>query len=253
MRFCATCGRPRAGGSKTCSGCGSPFPDAGPASPPDIPGFGRGSAPARAPSRITSRPVALAVIAIALAAGGAGTAVWLSGSHGPAYPDGTAAASSSQARLKSPTAASPGLTSQPAAANSGHGAVTVTAAAVQDPDASAVAAFLDRYFTAINSHDYQAYASLLSPPLQQDLTPASFNSGYRGTADSAETLVRISAAADGDTAAAVTFTSHQDPDVANREEACTSWRISLFLAQDGSGYLIDQAPQGYHAAPAPCS
>jgi hypothetical protein len=130
--------------------------------------------------------------------------------------------------------------------------VTVGAAAQQDPAASSVVTFLNKYFTAINSHHFHAYKALHLAQQQVGLTRASFNSGYQGTIDSAIRLVSISAAVNGDTQAAVKFTSHQTPNVANNEESCTKWSISLFLAQGGSGYLIDQAPPGYHAASRPC-
>jgi hypothetical protein len=128
----------------------------------------------------------------------------------------------------------------------------VAGAAAQDSAALPVAAFLDKYFTAINSHHYRAYKALLVPQLRLGLTRASFNSGYQGTIDSAIRLVNISTAVDGDTQAALRFTSHQTPNAANNEESCTNWRISLFLVQGASGYLIDQPPAGYHALSVPC-
>jgi hypothetical protein len=111
----------------------------------------------------------------------------------------------------------------------------------QDPGAPSVADFLDQYFSAIKSHDYQSYASLLSPNLQQDMTAQQFDSGYRSTSDSSETLTGIATAANGDTVAAVTFTSHQDPaDSVDHKGTCTHWKVRLFLEQDNTGYLIDQ-------------
>jgi hypothetical protein len=131
--------------------------------------------------------------------------------------------------------------------------VAVGAGAAQDPDASSVADFLGQYFAAINAHDYQSYLALLSPQLQQGMTRAQFDKGYRSTADSDETLVGISTASDGDMAAEVTFTSHQDPaDSPDQSQSCTSWDISLFLSQGGSGYLIDPAPSDYKASYQPC-
>jgi hypothetical protein len=109
--------------------------------------------------------------------------------------------------------------------------VTVTGAAAQDSVASSVAAVLDKYFSAINSHQYHAYKGLLALQLQQGLTRASFNSGYQGTIDSAIRLINISSAADGDTQAVLKFTSHQAPNAANNQESCTKWHISLFLVQ----------------------
>jgi len=92
---------------------------------------------------------------------------------------------------------------------SSGGAVTVGPDASQNPAASSVAPFLDQYFAAINAHDYPSYLSLLSTQVQQGMTQAQFEKGYRSTADSDETLVGLSTASTGDLAAEVTFTSHQ--------------------------------------------
>lgn len=143
--------------------------------------------------------------------------------------------------------------SEPLTGPSNAGQVAIASDASQNPDASSVATFLDQYFSAINAHDYQSYVSLLSPQMQQGQTQEQFDHGYRSTADSAETLTSISTAANGDLDVAVTFTSHQNPaDSPNQAESCTDWKISLFLEQGGSGYLIDAAPPGYRASYAAC-
>lgn len=122
-----------------------------------------------------------------------------------------------------------------------------------DTQTPQIVTLLDSYFSAINTHDYQAYVALLSPADQQGLTAARFSSGFASTKDSDETLQGISSASDGLTVATVTFTSHQDPAASvNGSESCTSWHISLYLGQGVSGYIIDKAPSGYHAKYAAC-
>jgi hypothetical protein len=200
------------------------------------------------------RPAAFVAIAIVLVAGGIGAA-WLFGRHKPSSVTGSTLGSTSPAAPPA-TSAPNGSPSPPPlspSANPGQAVVTVTGAAAQDSVASSVAAVLDKYFSAINSHQYHAYKGLLALQLQQGLTRASFNSGYQGTIDSAIRLINISSAADGDTQAVLKFTSHQAPNAANNQESCTKWHISLFLVQGGGGYLIDPPPPGYHAASAPCS
>jgi hypothetical protein len=163
----------------------------------------------------------------------------------PPGPGASAVGQEASAPAPSPSDTSPD--------SSGAGGVTVGAGASQDTDASSVADFLGQYFAAINAHDYQSYLSLLSPQVQQGLTQAQFEKGYRSTADSNETLVGISTAADGDLVAEVTFTSHQNPaDSPDHSESCTDWDITLYLAQGGSGYVIDPAPAGYHASYQAC-
>ena len=132
--------------------------------------------------------------------------------------------------------------------------MTIAANADQDARAQAVAEFLGEYFSAINAHDYQAYISLLSPDAQQNFTEAQFQSGYGSTTDSAETLLNVSTAPDGDTVASVTFTSNQNSSQSvNQADTCTEWAISLFLGQPDGSYLIDPPPPGYQASHSSCS
>lgn len=131
--------------------------------------------------------------------------------------------------------------------------MTIVSDVSQDADASAVATFLNEYFTAINNHDYQSYLSLHNSHSAQGLTQERFDNGYTSTVDSAETLRGISTAANGDLVASVTFTSRQNTaQSVNGAESCTNWNISLFLEQDGGGYLIDRTPPGYHASYRAC-
>jgi len=203
--------------------------------------------------------VAVIVLAAAVAAGGALLFLRHHPSHvaatrnsptaiqtTPPAPDNSGAALGGSGPPPSPPVTSPGPSSE--------NGITIGAGASQDPDASSVADFLGQYFTAINDHDYQSYLSLQSPQIQQGMTQQQFEKGYRSTVDSSETLVGISTSPDGDLAAEVTFTSHQNPaDSPDQSESCTNWNITLFLSQDGSGYLIDPAPSGYRASYQPCS
>jgi len=202
-------------------------------------------------------------VAVAVAAGGmAGFALVSAGHHSPRT--GAVPASGGSVRVTSQASngdATPGQpesapssnpsdpSSSPSPAASGVGQVTIAADVSQDADASAVATFVNQYFTAINNHDYESYVSLLNPQSAQALTQEQFDSGYASTVDSAETLRGISTAANGDLVAYVTFTSRQNTaQSANGAESCTNWDISLFLEQDGGGYLIDQPPPSYHAS-----
>jgi hypothetical protein len=237
--------------------------------PPGPPGPSRRARPSGTRvSRLTFRPLVTATVVILFAAAIAvGAAVLYVRHHGHTQaaqnsPQSTRTTPSAQGASpagQGTSASGPGGTapaqspSDTSSVGSTGGAVTVGSGASQNPDASSVAAFLDQYFNAINAHDYQSYLSLLSPQLQQGMTSAQFEKGYRSTADSNETLVGISTASTGDLAAKVTFTSHQDPaDSPDQSESCTDWNITLFLAQSGSGYVIDPAPPGYRASYQPC-
>jgi len=133
------------------------------------------------------------------------------------------------------------------------GTVTVSATAAQNPDANAVATFVSEYFSAINSHNFQAYDALFIPEIRQGETAQSFSSDFSSSADSDENLVAITTASDGDTAANLTFTSHQNASqAATHTGTCTDWNITLFLESNGTGYLDDTPPSGYHAYPTSC-
>lgn len=130
--------------------------------------------------------------------------------------------------------------------------VSVAPGLTSNPAEPAIVAFLDRYFTAINSHDYAAFSSLLDAKEQSVNTPSTFDTGYGTTRDSAEALTRITSTGGGNEAATVSFTSHQNPAQSASKTACTSWTITLYLQPNGASYLIGPAPAGYHASYEAC-
>ncbi len=123
--------------------------------------------------------------------------------------------------------------------------MSLAAAAAASPAAPQVQTLLDRYFTAINEHDYSQYGTLLDPQMQQDNASASFAAGYATTTDSAETVTGISNTGDGDLAAVVTFTSYQDPSDSPDNSSCTQWAITLYLVPQNGGYLLGAPPSTY--------
>jgi hypothetical protein len=211
------------------------------------------------PHRRGVRPATVAVIAVVIAAAGTAAGLWLSGRHAatPVSQPGSGRPIATVSR--SPAAAStqptPTLSSPPAstAPTFGNGTVRVASGLTANPDMAPIVTLLDQYFAAINARDYQGYIGLLTPQEQQGLTPAQFASGFRSTVDSGARFASISTAADGRIVAVVAFTSRQNPvDSVNHREACTNWRISLFLEPSGSGYLIGKPPPGYQASYAAC-
>lgn len=261
MQTCGKCGRARNQGALYCTGCGSRFPFSGERGPRTVDGhdvrdgdpagkYRRSGLPTVIHSKLLFRSASAAAVAIIIAAGS-----WLLVRHSGQPPvERELGSSVGPASTNGQTPGTPEPSFSPSISPPAGGtAVMVTSNAGQDPGASPVAGFLGQYFTAINTHDYQSYVSLLDPTMQQDMTVQQFDSGYRSTADSNETLTGVSTAADGDTVAAVTFTSHQDSaDSVDHKETCTDWKISLFLEQASTGYLIDQPTSSYHAAYSPC-
>jgi hypothetical protein len=195
--------------------------------------------------------------AVVVVAAGTGLFFWLGPGHQHIHTTAQGGLSSpvrsapqaAQDSASVPSAASPAAAApSPAPAPSTAGSVTVSAGAAQNPAATAIATFVSQYFSAINSHNFQAYDSLLTPQNQQGQTKETFSQGFGSSADSDEILVAINPATNGDTAATLTFTSHQKASQAQGDTGtCTDWNITLFLESNGTGYLIDQSPSTYHS------
>lgn len=252
MEFCVKCGRPRKEGLEFCTGCGARFPEQ--SKPRDT------TARRRASRRVAGLSAASAVLLAAI-----GIGAFLLVNHRPAEvhkdalsgndrPLSSVSAPSERTTTSSPSpspSASPEATTGTTSA--GPGAVTVASVAAGDPGAVSIADFLGTYFDAINSRDYQSYASLFTAQDQPALTAEQFAGDYRSTTDSDETLTGLSDAADGDIAAAVSFTSHQTAaESVTGTQTCTNWSVSFYLVRSGDSYLIDQPPTGYHATYAAC-
>ncbi len=168
------------------------------------------------------------------------------------------ARSGARAAQDSAAAARPGTPRRSAA--SSPGSVNGVAVAPSASPASAagrtalpgVLALLRRYFSAINGRDYAAYAQLLDAQALRASPASAFYSGYGSTIDSGETLTGLSATGSAGVAAAVTFTSHQQPADSPDRSACDNWSITLYLVPDGTGYLIGLPPSGYQATYRSC-
>jgi hypothetical protein len=143
---------------------------------------------------------------------------------------------------------------------SGHGgtgatvavAVAVASSVGRNAARPQVIGLLDRYFSAINQHDYAAYAQLLDPQALQRSPASAFYAGDGSTADTGEMLTGLADMSSGGVAAAVTFTSHQQPADSPDHSDCDNWSITLYLVPQGAGYLIGLPPPGYQGSFASC-
>jgi hypothetical protein len=256
------------------TGASGPLP-AGPATRPDVgiglldsllappdpageawPEIGGGSDDgAGHPSRGRLRWLVVATVAVVIVAGLGGAAAFeLRHGHGRANLQAGGAAAHARPPRSAPSSAS---------GPSGHGgtgaAVTATVAVASAVGHSAalpqVLAVLDRYFSAINQHDYAAYARLLDPQARQRSPASAFSAGDGSTTDSGETLTGLAemgSGGDAGLAAAVTFTSHQQPVDSPDHSDCDAWSITLYLVPEGSGYLIGLPPAGYQGSFTSC-
>jgi len=168
------------------------------------------------------------------------------GATAPTSPAGsTTPASPSTSQATSP-ASSPATAAKTAT-------VAVSPSAAANPAAPQVQSYLERYFTAINNHDYRAYSSLLDAQLQSKNSPSSFASGYATTHDSAEVLDSISDTGGGGEAATVSFTSRQSPSSSIDNSPCNNWTITLYLQPNGSSYLDSVPPPSYKSTYTDCA
>jgi hypothetical protein len=230
-----------------CTGCGQRFTAAAGSA-------GSEHRPARPRPR---RPRALIATAAAVMLVAIGTGLFFvlrpghqhsrtTAQNGLSSPVPSAPQTSQNSASPPPTASSAAAVPSPTPAPSTVGSVAVSAGAAQNPAATAIATFVSQYFSAINSHNFQAYDALLTPQVQQGETAGTFSQGFSSSADSDEALVAIAPAANGDTAATVTFVSHQNASQAvGGTGTCTDWNITPFLESDGTGYPLGDQPSTY--------
>ena len=280
MAFCTQCGRGADPAGTYCTECGAPLHTAaGPGSfaYPRETAADEGHYPSAETARPrlprpTGRKARILAGAAALVVAAAGVTAWQIYGHaarltastvhrsptatGPAGPlqQAPLTASPVPSPVPSPSpspSASP--TASPLPSTLGSDAVAIAPGVTQQPGSQQIAAFFESYFKAINDHSFQEYSSLFDQQVRQGLTAEQFTSGYRSTIDSAATLTGISTTDTGSVAATMTFTSHQNQADSADHTGCTNWNVTLYLEQQGSGYLIGQPPPSYHASFHPCA
>jgi hypothetical protein len=147
---------------------------------------------------------------------------------------------------------STGPTASAAATRTQTGTVQVAAGVASNPAAPQVEAFLNRYFSSINTRNYSEYNSLLDAQKQQADSQSTFDSGYATTKDTNEVLTGITDTGGGSLTANVSFTSRQSPADSIDQSACNDWQISLYLVPQGGSYVMAAAPASYTAAYTDC-
>jgi hypothetical protein len=220
--------------------------------------------PSPEPSRRGGRGlfVAIAVIVVLAAGGGAYALANSLGKHSTAQPSigSSTSAVGGSSTGSTPTGGStssggPRQATTPASSPTpsptlslvtiGQG-VTSTAAVPQ------VETLLSHFFHGINTHDYAEYASTLNPAQQARQSQSSFESGYATTTDSGMTVTTLASNGADGLVATVTFTSHQSPAQSVDHSACNAWTLNFYLVPQGNGYLIGPAPPGYQPSHSDC-
>jgi len=123
--------------------------------------------------------------------------------------------------------------------------VQVAPGVAGNPAEPRVEAYLNRYFSSINTRNYAEYNGLLDAQEQQADAESTFDSGYATTKDSNEVLTGIEDTGGGNLTANVSFTSHQSPADSTDDSACNNWRISFYLVPQGNSYVMTAAHSTY--------
>ena len=196
--------------------------------------------------------IALAVVVVLAAGGGAYALATTLGKHSGAQPP-TQPTVGTSTSASAPTTGTTQQASSPATSASASPTPSPTLSLVSiSPSVPASAAepqvetLLSHYFHGINTHSYAEYTSTLTSQEQAKQTQSEFSSGYSSTTDSAMTLTGLSDNGSGLTAT-VTFTSRQSPAQSVDKSACNAWTLNLYLVPQGTGYLIGTAPVGLPA------
>jgi hypothetical protein len=218
---------------------------------PDVPGT---DADAGDRPRGRFRWLVVAAVAVVIIAGLGGAAAFeLRHGHGrPALREGSTTAPAGTPRSAPAPASGPSGPSGHDATGATGVTVAVAAAVGHNAALPQVIVLLDRYFSAINQHDYAAYTRLLDPQALQRSPASAFYAGDGSTTDSRETLTGLADTSSGEMAAAVTFTSNQQPAASPDHSDCDAWSITLYLVSQGTGYLIALPPSGYQASFVSC-
>ena len=232
---------------------GNPFSSAHPVvTPPVPPGRSYPPGPQTAPPGRSGGGkglfIALAVIVVLAAGGGAYALATTLGKHSTAQPSisPTVGASTSASGTTPPASGSTTPTPSPTLS-----LVAVSPGVTANTAEPQVETLLSNYFQGINTHSYPEYASTLNAAEQAKQTEAQFTSGYSSTTDSGMTLTALAGNSDGSLTATVTFTSRQSPAQSVDNSACNAWTLNFYLVQ-GSGYLIGPAPSGYQPTYSDC-
>lgn len=115
-----------------------------------------------------------------------------------------------------------------------------------------VETLLSHFFHGVNTHDYAEYASTLNPAQRAKQSQSTFESGYATTNDSGMTLTTLASNGADGLVATVTFTSHQAPAQSVDHSACNAWTLNFYLVPQGTGYLIGPSPSGYQPSHSDC-
>jgi len=145
------------------------------------------------------------------------------------------------AGVPAPPAQSP--TTTPSAPSPDRVQVTESAASAQAP---AVLAISQRYYDAINAHDYDAWTATVTSQRASQQSRASWNQGYRSTHEFSVVVTAITPTGADSATVAMSFVSTQDPADAPTDLPVTRicWQTQLPVTNLGGDARIGTARSG---------
>jgi len=145
------------------------------------------------------------------------------------------------AGVPAPSAQSP--TTTPSAPSPDRVQVTESAASAQAP---AVLAISQRYYNAINAHDYDAWTATVTSQRASQQSRASWNQGYRSTHEFSVVVTAITPTGADSATVAMSFVSTQDPADAPTDLPVTRicWQTQLPVTHLGTDARIGTSPSG---------
>lgn len=133
-----------------------------------------------------------------------------------------------------PPAIEPSQTSMPASEQPGSPEVKGTADATTHPLYRTLQPLLQRYFDAINTKDYAAWAGIVTAERRDTQPEEVWRTAYRSSRDGSIVLYRIEAGGDGAASVLLRFTSTQDAADAPPElpVGCIQWNVVWGFAKE---------------------
>ena len=113
-----------------------------------------------------------------------------------------------------------------------------------DPTSKGVDTTLERYFDAINAHDWTAAWNLFTPSEQATVPVSQLSSEASTTEDTDIVLSQVDPQSSSQALADVSFESNQNPAYSPDGQACDAWHLSYSMQQSGSQWLIESVLPG---------
>lgn len=134
-------------------------------------------------------------------------------------------------------------TSIPPSEQPGPATVEGTLDATSHPLYETVRELMQRYFDAINSHDYQAWQRTVTRERIEATDEATWRANYRTTQDGSILIYRIELGERDTARVLMTFTSVQNPANAPKElpAPCIHWNVVFPLVEKPDGWKLDSS------------